>query len=68
MGDIVNMGTLSDLPEEILEAYNAPFPDESYKEGARIFPSLVPVSPEDPAAPRRIERHGRSCPGSKNRF
>ena len=50
VGDIVNMGTLSDLPEDILEAYNAPFPDESYKEGARIFPSLVPISPEDPAA------------------
>lgn len=47
---IMNMGTLSDLPEEILAAYNAPFPDETYKEGARIFPSLVPISPDDPAA------------------
>jgi haloalkane dehalogenase len=51
VGAIVNMGTLSDLPEEILGAYNAPFPDETYKEGARIFPSLVPISPDDPAAP-----------------
>lgn len=51
VGAIINMGTLSDLPEEILEAYNAPFPDETYKEGARIFPSLVPISPDDPAAP-----------------
>lgn len=51
VGAIVNMGTLSDLPEEILRAYNAPFPDETYKEGARIFPSLVPISPDDPAAP-----------------
>lgn len=50
-GAIVNMGTFSDLPEEILEAYNAPFPDETYKEGARIFPSLVPIAPDDPAAP-----------------
>lgn len=50
VGAIINMGTLSDLPEEILEAYNAPFPDETYKEGARIFPSLVPISPDDPAA------------------
>ncbi len=47
---IMNMGTLSDLPEEILAAYNAPFPDEAYKAGARIFPSLVPISPDDPAA------------------
>jgi haloalkane dehalogenase len=51
VGAIINMGTLSDLPVEILEAYNAPFPDETYKEGARIFPSLVPISPDDPAAP-----------------
>ncbi len=51
VGAIVNLGTLSDLPEEILGAYNAPFPDESYKEGARIFPSLVPIAPGDPAAP-----------------
>ena len=51
VGAIINMGTLSDLPEEILRAYNAPFPDETYKEGARIFPSLVPIAPDDPAAP-----------------
>jgi haloalkane dehalogenase len=37
-------------PEEIA-AYDAPFPDESYKEGARQFPVLVPASPDDPAAP-----------------
>jgi len=34
-----------------MAAYDAPFPDEAYKEGARIFPSLVPASPDDPAAP-----------------
>ena len=50
VGAIVNMGTLADLPEDILRAYDAPFPDETYKEGARVFPSLVPVSPDDPAA------------------
>ena len=51
VGAIINMGALSDLPEEIMRSYNAPFPDETYKEGARIFPSLVPIAPEDPAAP-----------------
>lgn len=50
-GAVVNMGTLADLPDEVLRAYNAPFPDDSYKEGARIFPSLVPVTPDDPSAP-----------------
>ncbi|MBW2062502.1 MAG: haloalkane dehalogenase [Deltaproteobacteria bacterium] len=36
--------------DEVLAAYEAPFPDESYKEGARIFPSLVPTRPDDPAS------------------
>ena len=29
-----------------MAAYDAPFPDESYKEGARQFPVLVPITPE----------------------
>ncbi len=33
------------------DAYDAPYPDESYKAGARQFPLLVPVTPDDPAAP-----------------
>ena len=39
------------LPPEVVAAYDAPFPDESYKEGARQFPLLVPTSPDDPAVP-----------------
>jgi haloalkane dehalogenase len=37
-------------PEEVA-AYDAPFPDESYKEGARQFPVLVPADPENEAVP-----------------
>jgi len=51
VGRIVNGGCTTDLPEEVIAAYDAPFPDESYKEGARQFPSLVPTSPDDPEAP-----------------
>src|SRR3954454_2970993 len=36
---------------DVLAAYDSPFPDETYKEGARQFPLLVPTSPDDPAAP-----------------
>jgi haloalkane dehalogenase len=44
----------SRLTPDIMAAYDAPFPDESYKEGARQFPMLVPVRPDDPAsAPNR---------------
>lgn len=51
VGDIVNGGCVSDLSAAVRAAYDAPFPDESYKEGARQFPVLVPISPDDPAAP-----------------
>jgi haloalkane dehalogenase len=36
-------------PDEVIAAYDAPYPDESYKEGARIFPSLVPTTPDNPS-------------------
>jgi haloalkane dehalogenase len=44
VGFIVNGGTARDLAPEEIAAYDAPFPDETYKEGARQFPMLVPVS------------------------
>lgn len=46
IGGIVNMGTARALSDAEVAAYDAPFPDESYKEGARQFPTLVPVTPE----------------------
>lgn len=48
---ILQMGTKTQLGKEALEAYNAPFPGEAYKAGARVFPTLVPAAPDDPAAP-----------------
>jgi haloalkane dehalogenase len=52
IGAIVSGGcATAKLSEEEIAAYDAPFPDESYKEGARQFPVLVPASPDDPAAP-----------------
>jgi len=49
VGAIVNGGCTTDLSDEVIAGYDAPFPDESYKEAARIFPSLVPTTPEDPS-------------------
>ena len=46
VGQIVNMGTLRGLSADEQAAYNAPFPDESYKIAARVFPTLVPITPE----------------------
>jgi haloalkane dehalogenase len=50
IGNIVNGGCTTDLPPEIIAAYDAPFPDDSYKAGARVFPLLVPTRPDDPAS------------------
>jgi haloalkane dehalogenase len=37
------------LTDAGVAAYDAPFPDESYKAAARMFPALVPTAPDDPA-------------------
>ncbi|WP_324275242.1 haloalkane dehalogenase [Blastococcus brunescens] len=50
IGRIVQNGTLTRLPDDVVAAYDAPFPDDSYTAGARVFPALVPTSPDDPAA------------------
>lgn len=50
-GDIVKGGCTSALSGAVVAAYDAPFPDERYLAGARQFPMLVPISPDDPAAP-----------------
>jgi haloalkane dehalogenase len=50
VGGIVKGGCATQLAPEVIEAYNAPFPDDTYKEGARQFPLLVPTKPDDPAS------------------
>jgi haloalkane dehalogenase len=50
VGAILRMGCTTELTSEVVAAYDAPFPDERYKAGARQFPMLVPITPDDPAA------------------
>ncbi len=47
---IIDGATTTELDADTLRGYDAPFPDESYKEGARQFPTLVPATPDDPAS------------------
>jgi len=47
---IVNAGSFRNLDPEELRAYDAPFPGKRYKAGARAFPGLVPMTPNDPAS------------------
>jgi haloalkane dehalogenase len=51
VGKIVNAGCTTELAPEVVAAYDAPFPDDRFKAGARQFPMLVPTQPDDPAAP-----------------
>ena len=44
-GHILQGATSRELTPAEIAAYDAPFPDESYKAGARIFPALVPMDP-----------------------
>ena len=71
-GTIVNLGCATELAPEVIAAYDAPFPDQSYAEGARQFPTLVPISSDDPASAAnrdgvegpRDHGHARSSPPS----
>jgi haloalkane dehalogenase len=50
VGRIVAGGCVTKLDEAVIAGYEAPFPSEAFKEGARIFPTLVPTRPDDPAS------------------
>ena len=43
------------MPDPIRAAYEAPFPDQRYVAGARQFPSLVPIFPDDPEIPANVK-------------
>ena len=49
-GMILQGATVRELSDAEIAAYDAPYPDESYKAGARIFPALVPTAEDQPGA------------------
>ena len=50
IGKIIQRGTTTNLEDAVVAAYDAPFPSRKYKAGARMFPALVPITPDDPAS------------------
>src|SRR6478752_4804563 len=50
IGRLVAAGCASPMPDDVRAAYDAPFPDETFKAGPRVMPTLVPTTPDDPAA------------------
>ena len=63
IGKIIQSGTKTRLEDDVIAAYNAPFPNEAYKAGAHIFPALVPNRPDHPDASAN-----RSAWGALERF
>ena len=45
---VLQRATTTTLSDNIMAAYNAPFPTEEHKAGARVFPALVPTTENDP--------------------
>ncbi len=50
IGRFFAAGCLRPITSEVMAAYDAPFPDETYKAGPRAMPGLVPYRPDDPAS------------------
>jgi haloalkane dehalogenase len=48
--DFVSFATAGPVAPDVLAAYDAPFPDETYQAGMRQFPSLIALTPHDPGA------------------
>src|SRR6202165_5649803 len=50
VGGIIKGACKTELTPEVIAAYDAPYPDDRYKAGARVFPTLVPTRSDDPAS------------------
>jgi haloalkane dehalogenase len=50
IGFLVQAATTTELPDEVVTAYEAPFPDAASKAGAAMFPLLVPIDADAPGA------------------
>jgi haloalkane dehalogenase len=51
IGRVIVNASVTKLSPEVVAAYNAPYPDASYKAGAAQFPILVPISEDAEALP-----------------
>ena len=54
VGFLVRGGCKTDPGDEVIAAYDAPYPSAASKAGARAFPLILPLTPEAPGA-----EHGR---------
>jgi haloalkane dehalogenase len=50
VGRVIQGATVTDLPDEVVAAYDAPYPNAESKAGAAQFPLLVPITDDYPGA------------------
>lgn len=62
VGMLVRGACHADPGEEVIAAYDAPFPGPEFKAGARAFPLILPTRPDAPGAEagQRVERPERA--------
>jgi haloalkane dehalogenase len=54
-GQLIRISCVTEIADEVLEAYNAPFPTPESKAGVLAFPELVPTELDHPSAAKMLE-------------
>jgi haloalkane dehalogenase len=54
-GQLVRISSVAELADDVVEAYNAPFPTPESKAGVLAFPELVPTELDHPSAAKMME-------------
>ena len=54
-GQLVRISCVTELPDDVVAAYDAPFPVAESKAGVLAFPELVPTEVDHPSAARMLE-------------
>ncbi len=54
-GQLIKITCVSELDDDVVDAYNAPFPTPESKAGVLAFPELVPTELEHPSAAKMLE-------------
>ena len=54
-GQLVRISAVTELADDVVEAYNAPFPTRESKAGVLAFPELVPTELEHPSAAKMLD-------------
>jgi haloalkane dehalogenase len=54
-GQLIRITCTTELPDDVADAYNAPFPTPESKTGVLMFPEQVPTAPDHPSARKMLE-------------